>query len=399
MLVETLTSPAHIDNNLCMLGRINTLQKCPVCRGKFSALDQAGLYCPGHLTRPTRYYVYFMTLLYSTPQGNVLDSYERAKRLLSSIQTAYDDAKKHPETKRFDINDWIPKKVKHFRFSIKADEILKEYDAKYERKKISKSRIQAVYNFTNKFLKPFFKDRDIRDIISEDITGLYYLLLDRQYSDAHIKDLLAYLKYIISRVRRDDMPDFPSFEIEPKKEKQRLQIERQMAIAPFISDRHGYRLAINILQTTGMRPCEVRPLQVNDIVENGILSWKSLTDRLKLKRKSGGEQFHPLPDYIMADLREHIKGKTPDNFIFEIDGKPFGEGRLRKVWNKAIKDCNIARVKEGLQPVKHIEFNQACRHSWASREMKQAKESAIERIQERLGHTNKQTQKHYIIER
>jgi hypothetical protein len=75
--------------------------------------------------------------------------------------------------------------------------------------------------------------------------------------------------------------------------------------------------------------------------------------------------------------------------VFTSDGKrPLGEGRLYKVWKKACTDAGE----------KYIPLQQASRHSMASETMAEYKKKAIEEIQRKLGHMNKQTQKHYIIE-
>lgn len=374
-----------------MKGSIGTLQKCP-CGRHYSAEDMYGLKCPECVnSRPTRYYVWFPKIghIYSTPQGHVLDSFERAKRLLSAIQTAHDDALQNP-LKPFILDDWKHKKVKQQRIEFKIAEITKEAEGRYARQKISKGRYQTILNICDNFLKPAFKGMDIRDITKDDVRNFYYSLIDKKYGDYYIHHIMAMLKTLMIRHRPVDPPKFPEGwnTLEPKKERQRLQIDRQMAIAPHIPERHGYRLAINILLTTGMRVCELRALQVNNIVDNGLVVWKSLTDRLKLKRKNGGEVYYPLPEYLLTDLKLHIEGKDSDAFIFSIAGKPLGEGRLRKIWNKACTDAGV----------KPIEFNQACRHSWASREMREAKEAAIDRISRQLGNLKTTARKHYVLE-
>jgi integrase len=139
-----------------------------------------------------------------------------------------------------------------------------------------------------------------------------------------------------------------------------------------------------------MRVCELRALSIADVTDRGVIVWKSLTDRLKKVRKGyAKEQFYPLPKYIMDDLLEHIKGKSPDEFIFTVNGSPYKLGTLRNMWYRVLDKLEISR----------IELNQGGRHTWASREMRNARDEALARIQKQLGHTNKKTsQRHYIIE-
>ena len=89
-------------------------------------------------------------------------------------------------------------------------------------------------------------------------------------------------------------------------------------------------------------------------------------------------------------LRNHIEGKNPDDFVFEINGSPIPTDRLYKVWAAA---CRQAKVK-------HISLQQASRHSTASEINTKHKKKACQEIQERLGHENITTgPKHYIVER
>lgn len=92
---------------------------------------------------------------------------------------------------------------------------------------------------------------------------------------------------------------------------------------------------------------------------------------------------------LWEDLRESIRDKQPSDFIFSLDGiNPLGKKCLYKVWEKACEDAKV----------KYITLQQASRHSMASEIMAEAKKKAIEEIQAKLGHHNKTTQKHYIVE-
>ena len=61
---------------------------------------------------------------------------------------------------------------------------------------------------------------------------------------------------------------------------------------------------------------------------------------------------------------------------------------MPRAWKKACKDAKV----------KYIPLQQASRHSMASQIMAEHKRKAIEEIQNKLGHFNKQTQKAYIVE-
>ncbi len=390
---------------LTMIGSIGARGNCPTCKGTFSEKDNFGLKCPKCLTRPTRYYIqakYFgLGYLYSTPQGQVLSSYDIADALLSAIRTEWDESVR--ARKLFNTDKWIPAKVAQKKMGEVIKSFLKEKDREYRRQKLSKSHWQQLHNHSKKFILPFFKSEFLDAIQEQDIREFYDYLQDLQYvknkkgerdyySTKHIKDIMMTLRSLFNFARLD-IPPYPKGwdAVEPKRLKQYLTLELQMKIDPHIPDRHGYRLAIAILQTTGMRICELRGLVVADVIDRGVIVWKSLTDRLKKNRKGyAKEQFYPLPKYIMDDLREQVKGKAPDEFIFTVNGSPYKLGTLRDMWYNVLDKLGIPR----------IELNQGGRHTWASREMETARDEALDRIQKQLGHSNKKTsQEHYIIER
>lgn len=141
----------------------------------------------------------------------------------------------------------------------------------------------------------------------------------------------------------------------------------------------------------------MRALQVNDMIDGALKVWNAFSDHkdyagnriLKLYRKSGGEVTYPIPLDLWHDLQKHVAEKKSDGFIFaHEDGSPFGPNCMPRAWKKACKDAKV----------KYIPLQQASRHSMASQIMAEHKKKAIDEIQKKLGHSNKQTQKAYVIE-
>ena len=267
----------------------------------------------------------------------------------------------------------------------------------FERKLLSRSRWNTLNNIIKEFLIPYFKGKDIRTIDKDDLQAFYLHLLDKRidkandiekYADSYIKEILAVLKGLFLAYRTADLPEFPSMTVIPKREKQWLGVTRQMSIEPHIPEK--YRLAIRTLLTTGMRPGELRAIQVNDLIDGSIKIWKAISGgELRLLRKAGGEVSYRVPVDLWEDLQDSIKDKQPSDFIFSFDGiNPLDKKCLYKVWKKACDDAGV----------KYITLQQASRHSTATEIMNEHKKRAIEEIQARLGHHNKQTQKAYIVE-
>lgn len=382
------------------LGSVGTDEKCPKCSKPFERLSiERGFICREHLTAPARFWISARSLgiqykLYSDRLGNVFDSYQAAVNQWSAMNSAYLESRK-PKGQPWIPDDWIPGKVREQQFRFKALQFIEDKRPLYDRKKLSKSRWHGINNITKKFLIPYFTDKDIRYIDKEDLKKFYLYLLDlidektkQPYADSYIRDILAVLKSVFIEYRPAAIPDFPAHTVIPKREKQWLGIERQMAIEPHISER--FRLAIHTLQTTGMRPGELRALQVSDMIDGALKVWKAFGSHgLKLARKSGGEVTYPIPLALWQSLQAHVAGKNHDEFIFTTsEGKPLYENTLFKAWARA---CKKAKVK-------YIPLYQASRHSVASQIMADHKKKAIEEIQAKLGHLNKHTQKAYVLE-
>jgi len=158
-----------------------------------------------------------------------------------------------------------------------------------------------------------------------------------------------------------------------------------------IPERHGYRLAILVLLRTGMRINEVTATKVHNLDDGIIYVSKAISDgELRLSRKSGGEVAYTVTPELWQLLMTHIDKKDPDDFVFEINGKPISTDRLYKVWAAA---CTRAKVK-------HISLQQASRHSTATEIYAEHKKRALREIGERLGHENITTGlKHYVVEK
>lgn len=378
-------------------GSINTKQKCPVCNGKFQFdPNKLDFICRSHKTRPERYYIngkaFGLGHIYSDPKTNqVFETYSQALDVLLAINRDFKavNNSKSKFAAKFG-NTWIPEKVLENRMEQICQRWLKNHEAEAEKKAKNRVWVNQLTNSCNNFIVPFFKDRDIHDLSRDDVERFYHHLLDLGYSSKYIKEILAVLKSLFLRYRPGDTPEFPSFAIVPVREKQRLGFTREIAAVEQVPERYGYRLAILLLLRTGMRINELPALKVHDLDDGTIFVSKAISDdELRLSRKSGGEVPYSVSPELWVQLLNHIENKKPDDFVFEINGKPITTDRLYKVWAAA---CKKAKVK-------HISLQQASRHSTATEIYAEHKKRALKEIEERLGHGNTTTAiKHYIIE-
>lgn len=373
-------------------GSINTKQYCPVCSKKFTSefIDSQGFHCPNHFTRPTRYFLSLRAFkagdIYKDPKTDkVLETYSQALDVLIAI-----NRDKKEKGKRFNPDDWKPSKVVEKRIENIIPVWLRNHAEESTKGVKTQSWYRQKEYICNSFIVPFFKSKDVGLIDREDIEKFYHHLLDKKHSTKYIKQILNILKSLFLRYRPAAVPQFPDFVIVPKREKQRLGLAREIEVLEKVPERHGYRLAILTLLRTGMRINEVVAMKVHNLIDG--IAWvdKAISSdgTLRLARKSGGTVPYRLTPELWTLLMEHIESKDMDAYMFEINGEPLKTDRLYKVWTKA---CNDAKVK-------HINLQQASRHSMASSIKEQFDRQALEEIRKQLEHRNLTTgKKHYIV--
>lgn len=393
MNAETLTYSANMINNLCMLGRILTYQKCPICKKPFTVLpDEQGIICLEHQTVPARLVIdgrpFKAGRIYSDPHGHIFDSYRVARRQIETMRRDFDND-------IFSPDDWVPKKARQYRIENLVPEWLRGYELEVKADTKAASTLRNTKQCM-KYILPTFQKMDIRDVRTHHIKKLYHDLLEteseitnRKLSPKTIKHILNTLRTFL-RAHKDIIkiiPDFPRFTIVPVKEKKWLGIEKQMIAMTYIPKQH--QLIFELLFDTGMRIGEIRAIKVGDLRDGYItISRVYSGNKLRQRTKTGTETTYRVAFSIWRQLIEHTKGRPGNDVLFTENGQPYHKGRLYSIWIATLKKARI----------EHIDLQQASRHSRVSRIRKEKELEAIQEAAQLLGHTNLLTgKKHYIL--
>ena len=394
MLTETLTSQAGNDNNFCMLGRILTYQKCPICHNFFTILpDEQGIACLEHQTRPTRYCIDARRLkagrIYSDPKGNPFDSYKIALRQLETMRRDWDND-------IFDSEDWIPKKTRNYYIEILSEDWLRGYEIEVKADTKAYKTVRNIKQRIKDYILPEFGKMDVREVRTHHIRKFYHNLLETESKTTKEKLAPKTIKHILNvlgsflRAHKDIIkiiPDLPRFTVVPKKEKKWLGIEKQMIILTYIPEEH--QLAFETLFDTGMRIGELRAIKVGDLRDGYITVSRAFSDnKLRQRTKTGIEATFKVSFSLWSKLVEHDQGKSRGELLFTEKGKFYHKGRLSTIWISALKKAGV----------EHIDLQQASRHSRVSRIRQKKEREALQEAAEQLGHTNLSTgKKHYIL--
>ena len=370
-----------------MKGNIRTNEKCPVCRGKFEEIPKVGFICKEHRTIPKRFYVDFYYKrrfkVYSDKHGQVLDSYERAKTLLSRIVNEIEDH-------TFDSTKYVKSELKTFY----ASNLLEKFrDYKLSGDRIAPSYIRQYTRYVGIAID-YFGTKDVRDIRKLDIVN-YQSHVSKEYNwgNKTLKNCLDIFKTFMTYAKNDleilnAVPYFPVIEICAPITTW-LDAETQITAFNYVPNLD--KPIIAFLMLTGCRPGEARALKCKDIdLKRGLVTISATFSSHVYRKKRKGKKSKPLVTPIHPEMLEYIKYRVeknlPEAFVFtNREGRHYGKNSLPDLWRRV-------RNKAGLD--KSVRLYDAARHSYASQLINAG--VSIYNVSSLLGHTNIKTTEKYL---
>jgi integrase len=290
----------------------------------------------------------------------------QAEKQLSRIRTEIDDGTFQPKA-------WFPDSP--LSTSQYAENWLKTIDLE--------PKTKTGYTTTvKKYIKPFFGDKDIRNIRYNDIVALKNSMpLSKKTVYNHINVLKKILK---DAWRNEDIKSVPPFPVlsfdEPEIEY--LELNQQEIILNAIPEKD--RPIFQFMMEYGVRPQEARALQ-KDCIRNGqviikrVFSENKLVERTKTGDK--GRRIFGITSYFQNVLNTMQKNLSPFLFL-RIDSKPYTNKDLNKIWHKAEQETGIK-----------CKLYNAVRHSLGCQLIDQGEDFDL--VRQTLGHTNERMTRRY----
>ncbi|ODS34502.1 MAG: Phage integrase family protein [Candidatus Scalindua rubra] len=271
-----------------MNGTIRVKGKCPVCHGKFAEIKKLGFICPEHQITPQRFYIDFFhqgqrLRLFSDKQGQILDSYQRGRELLSRINHEI-------KSKTFDSSNYIKQELEKFYIERLLDGFL---ELKLTADKIAPSYIRHYKRYVG-IAKDYFGTRDVRDLRKLDIVNYQaYVSENYNFSNKTLKNCLDIFKTFLMYLKNDlellkVVPHFPIIEITPPKTTW-LTPETQKAVFSYVPDID--KPIIAFLMLSGCRPGEARALKCKDVdLEHGLITISATFSDTVYRQKRKGKR-------------------------------------------------------------------------------------------------------------
>lgn len=371
-----MTNTAEADNSLSMAGTIRTKEKCPKCKGKFQGVP---LECPTCLNSPKKYYIdlhykgHGRIRIFCDRQGQPLDSWRRAMRLIETIRYEIDQH-------IFDPSKYVRVDLATFLFETRAKAWYQANLMEAEKGNMSVQHAKMCESTNQIYFLPYFKGMDVREIRTYHVKE-FYSGLSSKLALSTIKAILNKLKTFFHVLYREEyipsQPQFPKIKLH-KKIPQWLDEKTQIEIMNKIPEEH--RPVFFFLAFQGVRPGEARGLKVKDFnfkehcfTVSRTLSYNKLIERVKGKVE---KRRFINPD-LMEMLQKQCKDKVPEAFVFTSHhGKPYTHTYMGNIWRKVRGDLDLT-------------LYEATRHSWASNALRRG--VPVSAIRDVLGHVDIQT--------
>ncbi|MHB8158205.1 MAG: tyrosine-type recombinase/integrase [Desulfocucumaceae bacterium] len=374
------SKPPSLRGELCMVGRVRTKEKCSRCGGKFAGEPLA---CPVCLITPRRYFVHFhwkgqSLKLYTGKDGHLLDSWERAYRLLTAMRNDVDLGK-------FDPKDYVPKEVKALRFDNYVSAWLERRGMEQERGHISKSYLKSCREYARNYFLPFFGKKVIRDLQASDLED-FRNQLPPALSAKTIFNLLGVLRKLFrdANRRRDILvlPEFPRVELTEPVTRWLTEEEQERILARIKNP--TYRAFFLFLMKQGCRPGEARALKWHDMdLKNEEVVIRAAMDlgEYRPHTKERDVRYQPLHSAVLEALRRLPRSLNGYVFVNRA-GRPLSATRIRMQWR-------YAALAAGLD----IGCYQGTKHSLASQAINRGVPERL--LQDFLGHRDPRSTRRY----
>ena len=243
-----------------------------------------------------------------------------------------------------------------------------------------------------KHLIPYFAEKSLSEITSEDIYAFIREKLKSGLSNRYVSDMITLLKSLFKYAVRKFRIANPMEEVEFKREKtpeiRLLNAEEEARLGRFLAENPS-RTAMGIIlcKATGLRIGELCALTWNDIdFEKRILTVKHTIQRIQAKnglkktkliitepKSESSKRSIPIPEFLLEFLKNY-QGK-PNEFILSGMEKPVEPRTMQNRFAKILKNAKL--------PSMHFH---ALRHMFATKCIKLGFD--MKTLSEILGHSS-----------
>ena len=207
-----------------------------------------------------------------------------------------------------------------------VDPRAREPGAPKKRGTMTRQTCRMYHTKINDYVLPrigFAKMIDVRDVHLQRLLNAC-----SDMSDSHVKKLRIVIQAMFSQAYHSRLIPFDPSEsltlpaAEGGVRRSITDYEREKILELAATHRHG--LWIRFLLATGLRPSETAPLCVSDLILTGehprVQVYKDIeggtNDVVSTPKTEAGNREVPIPDSILQDLKNAVRKKKPNDFVF-----------------------------------------------------------------------------------
>ena len=218
-----------------------------------------------------------------------------------------------------------------------------EIEAHKAKKRIGTMQAEKIKRHFSEYFIPHFGNRDITAINTNHLHNLANTVFPQDWHPKTAKNALDILHTFFNRLFRRNviskLPDFGDIIGKiPKASRNFVSEEVQAQIIGLILEEHRNLYIIGCGH--GMRPGEVRALQVRDInLDYGqygqiVIQRAFSDDELNDTPKDKEARYLPINPELRPLVESLVKGKLPNAFLFTDAGKPYKRKRMYDIFAK-----------------------------------------------------------------
>lgn len=245
---------------------------------------------------------------------------------------------------------------------------------------LAKTTMDSYRTAVNRYIIPFFGDKDIRSIKYADILK-FQKSINKTNKTVYnkVSVLKAMLRFAWKNEDIKTVPPFPtlSFDIP---EIEFLTYDDQQMVLGQIPDRD--RPIFRFLMYLGTRTQEARALKKDCLVDSKIVIKRAFSvNKLVEFTKTHDIRYNDITP-TLQDIFDSVESHLSPFVFVRDDGCPYTNKNLNKIWADACKSIGIK-----------IPLNHGCRHSLGCQLLEQ--EEDMDLVRQQLGHTRIETTRRY----
>jgi len=259
---------------------------------------------------------------------------------------------------------------------------IKEYSKQWlEAIDVSKKTRSDYRTAVNKYIIPFFQEKDIRHIRHNDLVLFYKQIPGSKKWQYNVMGVLkSMLRWAYRNEDISKVPPFPKLSYDPPADIPYLTLEQQESVLKAIPERH--RPIFMIMMEYGLRIGEGRAIMKDCVTEDRLIIKRAFSDNdLKETTKTGQVRVYGLTTYAKEILNAMPVTFSPFVFARE-DGRPYTNKNLNTIWRNACKKAVI-----------EIKLYNAVRHSLGCQLLDEGKDMSF--VRDVLGHTRDEMTRRY----